>query len=140
MLDREVVEGDLEVSLDKHGIGLVVWSPLAGGLLTGKYDQGIPEDSRGAEHEWIRERFSDERIDTARALNALAAELGVGMPALALAWALKHPHVDSVITGATKPDHVTSNLKALEIEITPEISQRIDSILANRPANSHRPA
>lgn len=139
MLDRHVVEGDLETSLNEHGIGLVVWSPLAGGVLTGKYNNGVPEDSRAAKLDWMRdEQLEEHRIDKARQLTALAQELDVAPAALALAWAMAHPNVDSVITGATKLSHVDSNLKALDIKITPEIEEKIEEILQNRPTNSQR--
>lgn len=138
MLDRDVVEGDLEPKLSEHAIGLVVWSPLAGGLLTGKYNDGIPEDSRGARHKWMAERFADNRIAKAKALTTLAHEYGYEPAALALAWAMAHPNVDSVITGATKPHHVDSNLKALEVELTSDLEKKIEDILRNKPHNSHR--
>jgi voltage-dependent potassium channel beta subunit len=140
MLDREVVEGDLEAKLSEHAIGLVVWSPLAGGLLTGKYNEGVPADSRAANHhqEWMQESFSEFRVEKARALSSLAQEYGYEPTALALAWAMDHPNVDSVITGASKLSHVESNLKALDVVLTSDLEQKIEDILANRPYNSHR--
>lgn len=144
MLDRQHVEGDLEKKLDELSMGLVVWSPLAGGVLTGKYNDGVPEDSRGAQYigtdSGMADRFNDHRIEQARQLTALAEEYGYTMPGLALAWAMAHPHVDSVITGATKPQHVTSNLTALDVELTSELEEKIEDILANRPHGSQRAA
>jgi len=137
MLDRHVVEVDLEAKLDEHAIGLVVWSPLAGGLLTGKYNDGIPEDSRAATHE-MESNFSDHRIEVARKLTTLAGEYGHEPAALALAWAVAHQNVDSVITGATKTTHVDSNLKALDVEMTAELDEKIEKILGNKPYNSRR--
>ncbi len=140
MLDRHVVEGDLEDAVSDHGLGLVVWSPLAGGVLTGKYNDGIPEGSRATEFDWMSDNLSDNRIAIARELKTIADDLGVGMSALALAWALNHHNVDSVITGATKPEHVTSNLKALEIEWSPELENRVEDVLKNKPYRSSRSA
>lgn len=141
MLDRNVVEGELEQALTDYQIGLVVWSPLAGGLLTGKYDEGVPEDSRAqrAKEDWMKEQFSEHRLEKARAISALAREYGTSPASLALAWAMNHPHVDSVITGATRPEQVTDNLKALDVDITPELEAKIEEVLANRPYNSQRP-
>lgn len=135
MLDRGTVEGDLERSVGRHGMGLVVWSPLAQGVLTGKYNDGIPEDSRAVNEHWDagKNQLSEERIGKARAITALAQEMGTTPAALAIAWTLKHPHVDSAITGATKTSHVDENLKALDVTITDEIDARIEAILQNKP-------
>lgn len=139
MLDWDVVEGDLETAVSQHGIGLVVWSPLAQGTLTGKYNDGIPKGTRLDQLEWARkEQFNEERIEKARRITALAQEMGTTPAALALAWALKHPSVSSVITGASKPSQIEENLKALELTITAEIEARIEALLQNRPEASHR--
>jgi len=142
MLDREVVEGDLEDCVSDHGMGLVCWSPLAGGLLTGKYNDGIPEGSRAAtqDSDWASDKFADYRIEKARAISRLAQELGVTSVQLALAWVLEHPNVDSAITGATKPEHVKANVEAVNFNITPEIEQTIENVLQNRPFLSSREA
>lgn len=140
MLDRHVVEGDLEDVVSDHALGLVVFSPLAGGLLTGKYNDGIPEGSRATQQEWMKESLSDANLNIARKVQTIADDLGVGMSALALAWAMNHQNVDSVITGATKPEHVLSNLKALDIEWTPELETRLEDALGNKPYNSSRSA
>ncbi len=140
MLDRDVVEGELEATVKNSGMGLVVWSPLAMGLLTGKYDDGIPENTRATtiDSEWIKSQFSDDRIEKARGISALAREMGVTPASLALAWAMKHPSMSSVITGATKPSHVKENIKALDVEVTDEIEAKIEDILQNKPEGSHR--
>ncbi len=138
MLERDTVEGALEAKVSEHAIGLVVWSPLAGGVLTGKYNDGIPEGSRADTHEWMSKRLSEDRLEATRQLTALAQEYGYDPAPLALAWAMKHPNVDSVITGATKTEHVESNLKALDIELTAELEEKIEDILDNRPYDSHR--
>ena len=140
MLDRQYVEGDLEAVLGKNGIGLTVYSPLAQGLLTGKYNDGIPKDSRfgKSDSDEPSNNIAEHRIETVRELTALAKEMGVEMSALALAWALHHPNVDSVITGATKPEHILSNIKALDIDLSHDVQARIEAILGNRPFNSQR--
>lgn len=136
MLDRDQVEGDVEDVCAQYGIGLVVWSPLAQGVLTGKYNNGIPEQSRAnaVDKQWFARQIAENRIERVRELTTLAEEMGTTMAALALAWAMKNPVVSSVITGATRPEQVTENLKALEVKITPEIDERIEAILRNKPA------
>jgi voltage-dependent potassium channel beta subunit len=138
MLDRHVVEGELEDVLAEYGIGIVVFSPLAQGVLTGKYNDGIPSGSRADTIEWVRKGIIAERVEKAKALSELAKELDVTPSNLALAWALKHPNVDSVITGATKPQQVEDNVRALEVRLTPELENRIEAILQNRPYGSKR--
>lgn len=140
MLDRQVVEGDLETSVTNQGMGLVIFSPLAQGVLTGKYNQSVPEDSRAksVDWEWFKQQITEERLAKVRALTALAQEMGTTTSALALAWGMKHPNVSSVITGATKPAQVAENIKALDVNITPEVEAKIEDILQNRPASSHR--
>jgi voltage-dependent potassium channel beta subunit len=135
MLDRSIVEGALEEAVSRHGMGLVVWSPLAQGVLTGKYNEGIPEESRAknVDPAWFAQQISEERLSKARAITALAEELGTTPAALALAWTLKNPHVSSAITGATRPAHIEANLKALEVTITDEINERIEAILQPAP-------
>jgi voltage-dependent potassium channel beta subunit len=142
MLDRTQVEGDVEETVHNNGMGLVVWSPLAGGMLTGKYNDGIPEGSRATSFrgDWFQEQVKDEeRLNVVRELTKFAeVELGTTPAALALAWAMHHRDVSSVITGATKPSHVESNLKALEVKITDDIETKIEEILGNRPEDSRR--
>ncbi len=133
MLEREFVEGGVQKAAIDNGLGLVVWSPLAQGVLTGKYNDGIPENSRYTNVDWFHTYVTNDKLIRARALSALAAELGVTPGALAIAWVLMNPAVDSAITGATRPEHVDQNLKALEIEITPELNERIEAILQNKP-------
>lgn len=134
MLDRTVVEGDLEDAVEEHGMGLVVWSPLAQGVLTGKYNDGIPQGSRAADIEWVKNsQITEDRIEKARGITALAQEIGTTPGALAIAWVLSNPHVTSAITGASRPEQVAENLKALNVKITPEINERIEGILQNKP-------
>lgn len=140
MLDRHIVEGDLEAKLDEHDIGLTVFSPLAGGVLTGKYNDGVPEGSRATQGNWAQnENFAPHRIERARALTSLAHEYGYSPSALAIAWAANHNNVDSVITGASKPEHVISNLAGLKVDLTSDLQDKIGAILRNKPRNSYRP-
>jgi voltage-dependent potassium channel beta subunit len=133
MLDRDGVEGDLEKAMMRHGMGLVVWSPLAQGVLTGKYNNGVPDDSRAKQVNWFSDQISADRIEKARALTTLAQEVGTTPAALALAWTLKNPFVASAITGATKTSHVDENLKALDVKIDEALNARIEAILQNKP-------
>ncbi|HYO88548.1 MAG TPA: aldo/keto reductase family protein [Candidatus Limnocylindrales bacterium] len=131
MLDRDVVEGPLEEAVKRHGMGLVTFSPLAQGVLTGKYNAGIPEGSRATtvDENWFNRGLSQERLDKARALDTLAREMGTTSGALALAWVIRHPQVSSAITGATRPDQVEQNFAALDVTITDEVAARIDQII-----------
>lgn len=131
MLDRDVVEGLLEETAARHGMGLVTFSPLAHGVLTGKYNAGIPEGSRATtvDPDWFAKGLSQERLDKARAIAELARDIGTNPGALALAWIIHHPQVSSAITGATQPDQVDQNFAALDVAITDEIAARIDEIL-----------
>jgi voltage-dependent potassium channel beta subunit len=138
MLDRDTVEGALEDVVTRHGMGLVVWSPLAGGILTGKYNDGIPADSRANDPDaaWFKDDLSEERLAKARVITALAHEIGTTPAALALAWVLNNPRISSAITGASKPEHVDANLRALDVTITDEVRSRIEAILQNKPVRA----
>lgn len=117
LLERAKFEGDLTVALDHCGMGTTTWSPLASGILTGKYNDGIPEGSRLSlpSMEWLRDILTPERIEKAKALQALAAEVGCTSSQIAIAWCLKNRHVTSVITGATKMSQLEENLAALDV-------------------------
>lgn len=133
MLDRHI-EPEIVPACRKHGIGLVVWSPLAQGLLTGKYNNGIPTDARGVKdgklEEWAQTALTPENVTRLQQLGVVAGDLGVTMGQLALAWCLRLPEVSSVITGATRPQQVLDNIKAAEINLDAETLARIDEILA----------
>lgn len=137
MLDRHI-EPHIVPACAQHGIGIVVWSPLAQGLLTGKYNDGLPANARGNEGgqaaDWVKEELSEENLPKLRALTALAQELGVSMSQLALAWCLRLPQISSVITGASRPQQVLDNVKAAEIALDEAMLARIEGILANAPA------
>lgn len=120
------------------GYGSTIWSPLASGILSGKYNDGFPDQTRlGIQGlEWLREKVhTEENLNKTRALGFIAADLGITLPQLALAWCLKNNHVSTVILGASKTQHLNENLKALEVQslLTPEIMERIEGVVQNKP-------
>ena len=138
MLVRERFEKEYARLFKDYGYGSTTWSPLASGLLTGKYNDGIPADSRGAlkGYEWLHDTLTNaDSIDKVKALQPVADELGCTLAQLAIAWCLKNTNVSTVITGASRVAQVHENLKAAEVavKLTPEIMTRIDLILGNNP-------
>ena len=132
MLYRERVEEQILPVTEAKGIGLVVWSPLAMGMLTGKYDAGVPEGSRFANNDSFASRFlNDENSQKVKQLKSVADELGATRAQLALAWVLRQKGVSSVITGATKVSQLEDNVKAAELELSAEQIEAIDAILAS---------
>jgi voltage-dependent potassium channel beta subunit len=135
LLHRDRVENEYARLYADIGLGTTTWSPLASGLLTGKYNDGVPADSRATlkGYEWLAERLTDPaKIAVARRLAPLAADLGCTMAQLALAWCLKNPRVSTVITGASRASQITENLRALDVvaRLTPDVMARIDILLA----------
>ena len=128
MLRRERVERETFPVTEPNGIGLTVYSPLAGGILTGKYDDGIPEDSRMARRSGMQRGYTDDLADRVRQLKPIANELGLTRAQLSLAWILRHPGVSSVITGATQVSHIESNVGAAGVKLDGEVIARIDDI------------
>ncbi len=133
LLWRERFEVEYHRIFADYHYGATIWSPLASGLLTGKYNNGIPTDSRGAlkGYEWLREKLTDEKsLNIVRQLGKLADELGVSLAHMALAWCLKNPNVSTVITGASRVEQVRENMKALSAlpALTPDVMKRIDEI------------
>ncbi|MFL7813436.1 MAG: potassium channel beta subunit family protein [Anaerolineales bacterium] len=145
MFHRDRVEVEYHRLYSEIGLGTTIWSPLASGLLTGKYNQGIPKDSRATleGYEWLRERFTGEeaqqRIKKVIQLADVADQLGCTTAQLALAWCLLNPHVSTVITGASKESQLVENLKALDVvdQLTPDVVETIEGILDNKPALPH---
>ncbi len=138
MLSREKFEKEYARLFRDYGYGSTTWSPLASGMLTGKYNDGIPADSRGTlkGYEWLLPRLTDAAALTkVRALKPVADELGCTMAQMALAWCLKNPNVSTVITGASRVSQVQENMKALEIVpmLTAEVMEKIEGVLQNRP-------
>ena len=133
LFHRERVEVEYARVFRDLGIGATTWSPLASGLLTGKYNDGIPKDSRGAlkGYEWLAERLTNvDEIAKVRRLAPVAADLGCTLGQLAIAWCLKNPDVSTVITGASRPAQVRENLESLDVvaRLTPDVMARIDGI------------
>lgn len=142
MFHREKVEKEFKSLYDEIGLGTTTWSPLASGLLTGKYNEGIPDESRLAldQYSWLRENLleTDEgknRLEKVEKLAGIANDIGLSMPHLALAWCLKNPDVSTVITGASKPEQVRQNMEAIDKVdlLTPEVMESIEEVLDNRP-------
>ena len=116
-----------------HGYGSTTWSPLASGLLTGKYNKGIPGDSRGAVEGlgWLQKELTDaEKLAKVSALEPIANSMGASLAQLSLAWCLQNPHVSTVLTGASRVEQVRENMKALDFvdSFTPELVNEIDRI------------
>ena len=135
LLERRKVEREYARLYDDVGLGLTTWSPLASGLLTGKYLEGIPADSRGAlqGYEWLKGRFTDAEVNAkVRRLVDVADSVGCSLAQLAIAWCARNPHVTSVITGASRPEQVRENMAALEVlaRLDDEVVERIDAALA----------
>jgi voltage-dependent potassium channel beta subunit len=130
---RDRVEHEYARLYDDVGLGLTTWSPLASGLLSGKYIDGIPDDSRAAldGYEWIRERVSDEAAnDKVRTVRDIAEELDATPAQLAIAWCAANPRVSSVITGASRVEQVVENMRAIEVlpRLTAKTMERIDEL------------
>lgn len=132
MLDRHI-EPEILPTAVKNGMGVVVFSPLAQGLLTGKYNDGIPAGTRGADSRWLEGDLTESNLSKVRQLSALAEQLGITMAQLALAWVLRRPEISSAITGATKPQHVLSNVAAAGITLASDVLAEIELILENDP-------
>ena len=142
MFHRERFEVEYNRLYSEIGLGTTIWSPLASGILTGKYNNGIPDDSRMAleSYGWLKDRLmSDEgqaMVAKVRELTKVADDLGATMAQLALAWVLKNPNVSTAITGATKISQLEDNLKALDLlnQMDEDVMATIEDILDNAPA------
>ncbi|KAI2624043.1 putative voltage-gated K channel beta subunit [Xylaria nigripes] len=136
LLCREKVELEFAHLYREVGLGLTVFSPLAQGLLSGKYKDGVPKDSRFAQMKARHTAEFNERIEQARRLQPIADSLGMKMSTLALAWVLKNPHVSSAIIGASSPEQVYENVRAIAAveKLTPAVMEQIDEVLGNKPA------
>jgi len=141
MLHRDRVEREYHPLYSGVGLGTTIWSPLASGILTGKYSEGIPAGSRMLlpEYQWLRERLESaegqDQIRRASELKPIADKLGVSQALLAIAWCLKNPDVSTVILGASRVAQLRENLKALDVaeQLTPDVMESIDGVLKNRP-------
>ena len=138
MFERFKMEQDYLPVFKNAGLGTTIWSPLAAGFLTGKYNNGIPEGSRLAIEgfDWLKDRWvQDAKLEKVKKLSVLANELGVSLAALAIAWTIKNPHVTTAILGATKKEQLEENLKALDVValLTGEVINKIENVLQNKP-------
>jgi voltage-dependent potassium channel beta subunit len=141
MFVRDRVEREFTRLYRDVGLGLTVWSPLSSGLLTGKYNEGIPEGSRlslegyGMLRERVESEEGQDRIRKVRQLAPIAEDLGATLAQLAIAWTLRNPDVSTTITGASRPEQVDENMAALDLvpALTPDVVERIESVLQNRP-------
>ncbi|MFT4866005.1 MAG: voltage-dependent potassium channel beta subunit [Ilumatobacter sp.] len=134
LFERKKVEREYSRLWDDYRYGNTIWSPLASGLLTGKYKDGIPDDSRGAlkGYEWLQDRFTNEaEVTKVENLRPIADRFGCTLAQLALAWATKHPMVSSVITGASRVSQVVQNFEAVDVIplITDEVDEEMRAIV-----------
>jgi voltage-dependent potassium channel beta subunit len=138
LFNRRKMEAEFLSIFQNIGMGTTIWSPLASGLLTGKYNNGIPEGSRMSleGYEWLKERaVVNDKLAKVVDLSSFAEELGVSLTALSIAWCVSNPNVTTAILGATKESQLNENLKALDILplLTPEVLTSIDTIMGTKP-------
>ncbi|MBL7713174.1 MAG: aldo/keto reductase [Chitinophagaceae bacterium] len=138
LFERDKMERDYKSIFKNIGMGTTIWSPLASGLLTGKYNNGIPEGSRMAMEgfEWLKDKtIADDRIEKVKQLAGIAAELGTNVATLSIAWCIYNPDVTTAILGATKEEQLLQNLQALEVLplLNAELLERIEAVMANKP-------
>ncbi len=146
LLHRDKVESEFLSLYETYGLGTTTFSPLASGILTGKYNEGIPSDSRLnlPDYKWLKDLWTSEegkkKLEKVRKLTELSKELDLSMPHLSLAWCLKNPHVSSVILGASRLSQLENNLKALDAvpQLTSEVMEKIEAIVDNKPAAPER--
>ncbi len=128
MLDRHI-EPQIMPLCQKHGLGFTVWSPLAEGILTGKYNEKIPPGARGADSEWMKNDLNPAGIGKVKKLTSLAESLGITMSQLALCWILRRDEISCAIVGATKIEHLKENLAASDVKLSVEAQAKIELIL-----------
>ncbi|MEO5807404.1 aldo/keto reductase [Devosia sp.] len=146
LFERQKVEGDYAPLYDLMGLGTTIWSPLASGVLTGKYNKGIPADSRMnlKGYEWLKAEWESDkgkqRLAQVAELAKLADEAGLPIHHMALLWCLANPHVSTVILGASKKSQLVDNLAALKskAKLTADVMDKIDVIMGNKPAGPLR--
>jgi voltage-dependent potassium channel beta subunit len=139
LFERTKVESDYSEIYKNVGLGTTIWSPLSMGLLTGKYNNGVPKNSRFAIEDmaWLKEKvLQEDKIKKVKKLGELANKLGVSLAALSIAWCIKNPNVSTAILGATKKAQLTENLKALDVLplLTDDVMEKIEKIVNNKPA------
>ncbi len=146
MFHRDRFEAEYRPLFEQYGMGTTIWSPLASGILTGKYLNGIPDDSRMnlPGYEWLKESLMSEegqaKLEKVRQLKPLAEELDISLTHLALGWCLKNPNVSTVILGASRLSQLQDNLRTLDIldKMDDDVMERIEHILGNTPSGPER--
>ncbi|WP_426036414.1 potassium channel beta subunit family protein [Cypionkella sp. TWP1-2-1b2] len=146
LFERQKVEADYAPIYDTYGLGTTIWSPLASGILTGKYNAAIPDDSRMTlpGYEWLRDMLASDvgqdKLAKSRSLADLAKRAGLPLAHLALLWCLNNPRVSTVILGASRASQLSDNLAALKskAKLTPEVLAEIETIMGNKPAAAQR--
>jgi voltage-dependent potassium channel beta subunit len=138
MMERQKMENEYLMVFRTVGLGTTIWSPLAAGLLSGKYNQGIPDDSRFALEgfDWLKNRWmTEDKLQKVRSLKTIADELGTSQATMAIAWCIVNPDVTTAILGASRKEQLLENLKALDVapRLTPEVMQRIEDIMQTKP-------
>jgi voltage-dependent potassium channel beta subunit len=138
MLHRDKVEVEYSQIYKTVGLGTTIWSPLASGILSGKYSDGVKSDTRltDPKNEWLKDaRLKEKDVAKAQALSVVAQEIGISMPQLAISWCLKNDNVSTVILGASKLDQLKENIKAQDVveKLTEEVMNKIEDILDNKP-------
>ena len=146
LFERDKVEREYAQLYETIGLGTTIWSPLASGILTGKYRNGVPKGTRItlSDYDWLKKNFESEegqaKIRKAAELEPVAADLGMPLAQLAIAWCLLNPNVSTVILGASKASQLEENLAALELvpKLTDDVVERIEEILGNKPVQAQR--
>ncbi len=138
LFERTKMEQDYLPIFKNHGMGTTIWSPLASGLLTGKYNDGIPEGSRMAleNYAWLKDRMmQDDKVERVKKLSKVASDMGTSLATLSIAWCIHNPNVTTAILGATRESQLMENLEALNVytQLTPAIMQEIDGIMGTKP-------
>lgn len=138
LFERNKIENEFLEIYKNVGLGTTIWSPLAAGMLTGKYNDGIPKGSRFALEgfDWLKDRWvMDDKVKKVKKLSELAAKLGVSTASLSIAWCIKNPNVTTAILGATKKSQLLDNFKALDVTalLTPDVMEKIENIMKTKP-------
>jgi voltage-dependent potassium channel beta subunit len=138
LFERRKVEVEFAEIYKNVGMGTTIWSPLASGLLSGKYNDGIPKGSRLTLEgfDWLKEKvLLEDRVKKVKKLSELATKMGTTTAALSIAWCIKNPNVSTAILGATKKQQLLDNLKALDVteKLTPEVMEKIEAIMKTKP-------
>lgn len=137
-INARFIELDLFDVARYHGLGIVSFEALAGGFYTGKYQQGIPDDSRAAQTDFVSDEIIEKRREQLSKLTQIAKELDITMAQLAIAWTLRNDEISSSLTGASKPEQVVENAAASEVDLSEGILDNIEEILDNKPQSDYR--